>query len=133
MSMIEANLGTRTRRSCGWMTKEQDMQTRHFMGVLIGQDTIAYSLSEDGQELTLYTDDTPTMTMTRIGDDILKESSEQTDEAPELTASAYAAAAEEYVSISISSLPQCLENCKHSPSIMINFCVDGCYRRFPSL
>ena len=34
--------------------------------VLIGQDTIAYSLSEDGQELTFYTDDTPTLIMTRI-------------------------------------------------------------------
>ena len=53
-SMIEVNLGQRTQRFCGWMTKEQDMQTRHFMGVLLGQDTVAYSLSEDGQELTLY-------------------------------------------------------------------------------
>ena len=42
--MIEVNLGRRTRRFCGWMTKEQDMQARHFMGVLLGQDTIAYSL-----------------------------------------------------------------------------------------
>ena len=43
-SMIEVNLGTRTRRFCGWMTEKQDMQTRRFMGVLFGQDTIAYSL-----------------------------------------------------------------------------------------
>ena len=109
-SMIEVNLGPRTRRFCGWMTKEQDMQTRYFMGVLLGQDTIAYSLREDGQELTLNTDDTPTMIMTRID-----ESEEETEEPPELTASAaFAAAAGEYVSIGSSDYwtVLCLERCQ---------------------
>jgi hypothetical protein len=68
-SMITVNLGRRTRRGCGWMTEEQDIQMRDFMGVLLHQDAIAYSLSEDEQELTLYTDDAPTMTLTRIVDD----------------------------------------------------------------
>ena len=70
-SMITVNLGRRTRRGCGWMTEEQDMRMRDFMGVL-GQDAVSYSLSEDEQELTLYTDDAPTMTLTRIVDDELE-------------------------------------------------------------
>lgn len=97
-SMITVHLGRRTRRGCGWMTEEQDMQMRDFMGVLIGQDAIAYSLSEDEQELTLYTDDAPTMTLTRIVDDELEggggvKEEEHMEDEPRLTY------AEEYVSI----------------------------------
>jgi len=102
-SMITVHLGRRTRRGCGWMTEEQDMRMRDFMGVL-GQDAVAYSLSEDEQELTLYTDDAPTMTLTRIvGDDDLEEEDEgdkigeeeeQMKDEPELTV-----AGAEYVSI----------------------------------
>jgi hypothetical protein len=85
------------------MTEEQDMQMRDFMGVLLRQDAIAYSLSEDEQELTLYTDDSPTMTLTRIVDDELEggvegdkigEEEEQMKDGPELTV-----AGAEYVSI----------------------------------
>ena len=61
-----------------------------------------------------------------------KESEEQMEEPPEVTASgAYAAAAGEYVSTS--SLSQCLENCKYRPSTLRDFCKEGCYNRFPSL
>ena len=104
-SMITVNLGRRTRRGCGWMTEEQDMQMRNFMGVLLRQDAIAYSLSEDEQELTLYTDDAPTMTLTRIVDDDeleeddegdkIGEEEEQMKDEPELTV-----VGAEYVSIS---------------------------------
>lgn len=99
-SMITVHLGWRTRRGCGWMTEEQDMQMRDFIGVLLGQDAIAYSLSEDEQELTLYTDDAPTMTLTRIVDDDLEEGGggeveeegdeeeEQMEDEPGLTTSA---------------------------------------------
>ena len=144
MSMIEVNLGRRTRRFCGWMTKEQDMQTRHFMGVLMGQDTIAYSLSEDGQELTLYKDDTPTMIMTRVVDDI-EESDEHMEEPQEMTAP-YAAAAGEYVSIGSTTdrnLDRCIDRCRrryercierahshHSHqtcSWEADFCIEDCH------
>ena len=123
-SMITVHLGRRTRRGCGWMTEEQDMQMRDFMGVL-GQDAIAYSLSEDEQELTLYTDDAPTMTLTRIVDDDddleggveeegdkIGEEEEQMEDEPELTV-----AGAEYVSIS-SGPPSndwiaiCLQRCE---------------------
>jgi heat shock protein HslJ len=99
-SMITVHLGRRTRRGCGWMTEEQDMRMRDFMGVL-GQDAVAYSLSEDEQELTLYTDDASTMTLTRIVDGDLKEDDEEDEgeeqmemeDEPGLTSTA------EYVSI----------------------------------
>ena len=139
--MIEVNLDQRTRRFCGWMTKEQDMQTRHFMGVLLGQDTIAYSLSEDGQELTLYTDDTPTMIMTRVDDDI-DESDERMEEPPETTASAaFAAAAGEYVSVGSSTdrpdrtWEWCTARCKEefesctSKPLICDRVKRSCYRR----
>ena len=132
-SMIEVNMGQRTRRFCGWMTEEQDIQTRRFMGVLLGQDTIAYSLSEDGQELTLYTDDTPTMTMARIADDV-EESDEQMEEQPEMTALAFAAAAGEYVSVGPTNewLACYLDRCRSSFERCIKRGGDRCSLRFDS-
>jgi heat shock protein HslJ len=123
-SMITVNLGRRTRRGCGWMTEEQDMQMRNFMEVLLRQDAIAYSLSEDEQELTLYTDDAPTMTLTRIVDDDeleeddegdkIGEEEEQMKDEPELTV-----VGAEYVSISSGPtrpnderIVRCLHDCE---------------------
>jgi heat shock protein HslJ len=66
-SMITVDIVGETRISCPRMTNEQKQQRRDFMGVLRqDKDAIAYSISEDEQELTLHVDDTPTMTLMRI-------------------------------------------------------------------
>ena len=50
---ISIKLGASTRRGCSWMIEEQVMQQRNFMTAL-RQEAIAFSLSADEQELTLY-------------------------------------------------------------------------------
>jgi len=63
----DSSLGGSNGISCPRMTNEQKQQRRDFMGVLRqDKDAIAYSISEDEQELTLHVDDTPTMTLMRI-------------------------------------------------------------------
>ena len=50
---ISIEIGMMNRRGCSWMTEEQVMQQRNFMTAL-RQEAIAFSLSADEQELTLY-------------------------------------------------------------------------------
>jgi len=156
-SMITVNLGRRTRRGCGWMTEEQDMQMRDFMGVLLRQDAIAYSLSEDEQELTLYTDDAPTMTLTRIVDDdeleeddeedkIGEEEEHMEDESPgpsdRKSVKNEVVVGEEYVSIGFGDV--CQQRCEDDFIICIresrgrgaclvlrDGCVHDCLLRYP--
>jgi len=64
-SMITVDIQGETRNLCPPMTDEQQQQGGDFMS-LLSQDAIAYSISEDEQELTMYRDDTPTMILMRI-------------------------------------------------------------------
>ena len=64
-SMITVDIQGETRNLCPPMTDEQQQQGRDFMS-LLSQDAIAYSISEDEQELTMYRDDTPAMILMRI-------------------------------------------------------------------
>jgi heat shock protein HslJ len=65
MITVDIDIGTIVRIRCSWLTDGQLQQERDFMS-LLHQKAIAYSISEDEQELTLYRDDTPTMTLTSI-------------------------------------------------------------------
>ena len=64
-SMIMVDVGRIRMNRNGCRTVEQQEQRDDFMSVL-AQEAIAYSISEDEQELTMYSVDIPTMTLMRI-------------------------------------------------------------------
>mmetsp|Transcript_7411 Transcript_7411/g.11281 ORF Transcript_7411/g.11281 Transcript_7411/m.11281 type:complete len:312 (+) Transcript_7411:23-958(+) len=64
-SMITIDIGSISMNECSWMTDVQEQEMTDFVS-LLRQDAIAYSISADELWLTMYRDDTPTMTLTRI-------------------------------------------------------------------